>query len=61
VARLELFDISGRRVVARAVGALGAGHHALDLAEGRRLPAGLYLLRLTQGAEARVVRTTVLD
>jgi DNA-binding beta-propeller fold protein YncE len=59
-ARLELLDVSGRRVVAREVGALGAGRHVLDLATGRRPAPGLYLVRLTQGADVRVARVAVL-
>ena len=60
-ARLELVDVSGRRVAEREVGTLGPGRHAVDLAERRHLPAGLYLLRLTQGANTRVVRAVVLE
>ena len=60
-ARLEVLDVSGRRVVAREVGSLGPGRHTLDLAEGRRLAPGLYLVRLTQGANARVRRVAVID
>lgn len=60
-ARLELVDVSGRRVVAREVGALGAGRHVVDLAVGRRLPAGLYMLRLSQGIHRGVARVVVLD
>ena len=59
-ARLELLDVSGRRVAEREVGSLGAGPHALDLSEGRRLTPGLYLLRLTQGTNTRVTRVAVL-
>ena len=53
---LELFDVSGRRVRERAVGALGAGRHAVDLGEGAALRPGLYMIRLTQGARRRVAR-----
>ena len=60
-ARLELFDLTGRRVADRAVGALGPGRHAVDLASGRRLPAGLYLIRLTQDARDRSLRSVHLD
>ena len=60
-ARLELLDVSGRLVAAREVGTLGAGSHSIDLAAGRRLPPGLYLVRLTQGTETRTVRAVVLD
>jgi hypothetical protein len=55
-----MVDVSGRRVMAREVGSLGAGRHAVDLAAGRHLPPGLYLVRLTQGPNSRVVRTAVL-
>ena len=41
------------------VGALGAGHRTVDLAIGRRLPAGLYLVRLTQRDASRVSRVAV--
>jgi hypothetical protein len=60
-ALLELIDVAGRRVLERAVGALGAGRHAVDLAEGRRLPAGVYFVRLTQGKNSRVARLTVVN
>jgi len=60
-ARLELLDVSGRRIAVREVGALGPGRHVVDLGAGRRLPPGLYLVRLTQGPDARVTRVAVLD
>jgi hypothetical protein len=60
-ARLELMDVGGRRVASREVGSLGAGRHVVDLTDGARLPAGLYLVRLTQGGASRVVRVTALD
>jgi hypothetical protein len=59
-ARLELLDVSGRRVAAREVGSLGAGWHTVRLAAERPLPPGLYLLRLTRGADVRMARATVL-
>jgi hypothetical protein len=60
-ARLELLDVSGRRVVIREVGSLGAGDHRVDLAPEHRLAPGLYLVRLTQSANVRVTRVAVLD
>ena len=60
-ATLELLDLAGRRVTERTVGTLGAGRHSVDLTEGRRLKPGLYFVRLTQGANQRIVRTTLLD
>jgi hypothetical protein len=60
-ASLELLDVTGRRVRERAVGSLGAGRHAVDLAEGGRLAPGLYFVRLTRGAARLVSRTIVTN
>jgi len=60
-ASLELFDLAGRRIEERSVGALGAGAHAVELAPGRRVAAGVYLIRLTQGTITRSARAVVLD
>ena len=57
-ARLELLDVAGRRVASREV---GAGRHTLDLGEGQHLAAGLYLVRLTQGANTCTTRVVVLQ
>ena len=59
-ARLELTDLAGRRILARDVGTLGAGEHVVDLAEGRRLAPGIYLLRLTRGSESVTARAVVI-
>ena len=60
-ARLELIDVTGRRVREHAVGTLGAGRHAVDLAEGARLKPGLYFIRLTQGARTAAARAMLLN
>ncbi len=60
-ATLELFDLSGRRIAERAVGLMGAGRHAVDLASGGRLRTGIYVVRLTQGTMQRSVRAAVID
>jgi len=60
-ARLELLDVDGRRTRVWQVGGLGAGAHAVDLAQGQRLRSGLYFARLVQGANEKVVRITVLE
>lgn len=62
-ARLELVDVAGRRMASRDVDGLGAGAHAVDLAAAgaRAAQAGVYFLRLTQGAETAVRRVVVLD
>ena len=60
-ARLQLLDVSGRRVLEREVGSLGAGRHTLNLAEGRRVVPGIYWLRLVQGANQRTARVAVIE
>ena len=60
-ASLELVDVKGRVAASRDVGALGPGRHSLDLAGGRRIRSGVYLVRLTQGALQRATRVVVLD
>jgi hypothetical protein len=59
-ASLELVNVAGRVVARREVGELGAGAHVVGLEAASRLSPGLYFLRLTRGAEARVARTVVL-
>ena len=59
-ASLALFDIAGRPVWSRDVGALGAGEHVVPLADGRHLPAGIYFARLTQGVRAATRRVVML-
>jgi hypothetical protein len=59
-ARLELVDVSGRRLASLDVGDLGPGTHAVDLAQRRQMPAGLYLVRLTRGATELDTRVVVL-
>ena len=60
-ATLELFDVNGRCIERRDVGALGAGSHELALGASERLQAGVYLMRLRQGERSRVQRVVVLD
>jgi hypothetical protein len=60
-ARLELWDVAGRRVAGREVGSFGAGRHVVDLAFGMHVPAGLYLVRLTQGDAVRTSRVAFLE
>ena len=60
-ATLELIDVTGRRVRSRSVGGLGAGPHAVDLAEDGRVARGVWFVRLTQGPNEAVVRAIVLN
>ena len=56
-ARLDLLDVAGRRIASHEV---GAGQHTLDLGAGQHFAPGLYLVRLTQGANTRTTRVAVL-
>jgi hypothetical protein len=58
-AALELLDVTGRRVAAQDVGALGAGRHTVAL-NGARLSPGLYVMRLRQAGAVRTTRVAVL-
>ena len=58
-ATLSMYDVTGRRVMAQAVGGLGAGTHTLRLDSVVRLRTGLYFLRLEQGDEDSVARAVV--
>jgi len=58
--RLDVLDLSGRRVLGRDFSALGAGRHLVRLEEASSLAPGVYTLRLSQGAEARFARLCVV-
>jgi hypothetical protein len=58
-ARLELLDLSGRRLMMRDLTGLPAGRHLLRL-DAVRPPAGVYFLRLTQGSGSVSTRAAFL-
>jgi len=59
-ARLELYDLSGRRVASAGLGRLAAGPHlfALDRTRVGALPAGMYFARLSIAGQAATARLT---
>lgn len=60
-ARLELFTLSGRRIRSETVrGGQGDVLWSLNDADGRRLTAGLYFVRLSAGRDIRIVRLAVV-
>lgn len=59
-ATLELYDLRGRLIERRDVGALGAGEHRMTIADARRLPAGVYLVRLTRSEQSLVTKACVV-
>lgn len=64
-ARLEVLDVSGRRVAVPFDGPLSAGEHALAWdgrgADGRRVPPGVYLARLVRSDGVATARLARLD
>jgi hypothetical protein len=59
-ASLEMFDVRGSRVLARAVGGMGAGSHSVTLSGEPGLGVGLYLVRLSQAGRSVSVKGVVL-
>lgn len=59
-ARLEAYDLVGRRVAARDVGSLGPGGHTVKLGEGKLLGCGVYLVRLTQAGRTLTTRAVIV-
>lgn len=60
-ARIEAFDVAGRRVAWRDVGTLGPGRHTVELSWNKRHGAGVYLLRLSHGSDQLSRRITALN
>jgi hypothetical protein len=58
-ARLELFDVAGRRVLEREVGGFGTGTHRVELTLGGRLSAGVYTIALSQSGRRATRRIVV--
>src|SRR5437870_5741625 len=59
-ATLAVYDVSGRQVVARSVGTLGGGLHSIPLGERGKLPAGLYVIKLSQAGRVATHRVAVI-
>ena len=59
-ARLELVDVSGRRVFSREVGGLGRGEHVVRVSGDQALAPGLYLVRLTRGGRSLTAKAVTI-
>jgi hypothetical protein len=60
--RMELFDVTGKRVASRNLGSLAAGEHIVSLesrTEGRPLPSGVYFCRVTASGETATRKVTI--
>jgi len=60
-ARLEVFDVAGRRVLARTLDAAGAGRQIVRLDAERPLASGTYWARLTHRGVETGVKLVVVD
>jgi hypothetical protein len=60
-ATLEIYTISGRRVMQQAVGSLGAGNHVIDLARTANLGAGVHWIRLKQSSKSLTTKGIVIQ
>jgi hypothetical protein len=58
-ARLELFDLAGRRIAEREVGELGQGTHVVTI-DPRVDAPGVTFLRLSQGSRSLTARAVIL-
>ena len=55
-ARLAVYDVSGRVMSRREVGALGAGRHVVTVGDPGNLAPGIYVVHLIQGDRRLVAR-----
>ncbi len=55
-AELAVYDVQGRRCIARTLRGYGAGEHTLAVGSGAQLRPGLYWARLTQPGHGAVTR-----
>jgi hypothetical protein len=60
-ARLQLIDVSGRRIGEREVGSLGAGEHLESIPTDGPVAAGLYWVRLERGGRSMVARAVITN
>ena len=60
-ARIDVMDVSGRRMLTREVGSLGAGSHELDLGGACAFTPGMYFVRLSRAGQTLTTRAVVLS
>ena len=58
--RLELVDVTGRRIAERDHSGYAAGRYTERLSRGAHVPPGMYWIRLTHGGRALTPRGVVL-
>lgn len=60
-ASLEIVDVAGRRVLRERVDSFGPGDHVFAVEGRTRIPAGVYLVRLTSGTHTAATRAVVIQ
>jgi hypothetical protein len=60
-ATLEIVDVGGRKVMESRVDPLGPGEHVFAVDRVQRLPAGVYLVRLTSGTRLATTKAVLLQ
>ncbi len=58
---LNLYDVTGRRLLSREVGTLGAGEHLVRMGDGQRIAAGIYWATLTQANQHATAKVVVVN
>lgn len=58
-ARVEILDLVGRRIASRDLDGV-PGDHSVTFRGGQRLPVGVYLVRLVQGAQEKKIKAVVM-
>jgi hypothetical protein len=58
--RVRLYDVAGRVVVDEALGRLGPGTYSRSVASAAHLAPGMYVVRLTHGADEAMRRVVVV-
>ena len=58
-ARIELYDVTGRRLASRSYTPAGPGRNAVSLSEAGALHAGIYFVRVSQGTRSAVGRAVI--
>jgi len=58
-ARIELLDVTGRRLESREVGTMGVGPYTIRMGGSSPLPLGLYFIRLSQSGASSAVRAAI--
>lgn len=58
--RLELLDVTGRRIADRDLSGYVAGRYTERLSQGAGVPAGMYWIKLTHGGKALTTRGVVI-